>query len=257
MMNKNNAHSSAQGQPKKHRLKGGLCAAFAAAVLLGGCSGGDVAPDVSRLQPPDPQTLTVRGKEPSALAVFNAKALRAANDNDDPFASDWNTVLQNQAAWSQDPQYNAPYNSYVQAVRQYAGDCKDQAVLQYFLMRSLGVPARRLFVADVDAGRSYKGNYADHAVLLVNVAPAGKPQSFVVMNDSGNVYPAARYEKNWFFERPFEWASDKYVLFQARNQAGLLEDEADGELFRVARAAALAAVKNCRTSGGERRGFYG
>lgn len=97
------------------------------------------------------------------------------------------------------------------------GNCVDQAILQYYIMRYLGVPANRLFAAGVDAGGD---GYADHEVLLVNTASASQKQNFLVMNDGGPVVNAANYMQ--LDTLPDGW-DYTYVFYDAVNQAGYWE----------------------------------
>ncbi len=107
-----------------------------------------------------------------------------------------------------------------ETVRHGEGDCKDQAVLQYFILRSLGVPSNRMFIAYVNADRTNgNDNETDHAVLLVNVAPVGKLQDFLVMNDTLGVFPDSMYEK--------DWRQHRYTFFDARNENGFWATKRD------------------------------
>jgi predicted transglutaminase-like cysteine proteinase len=99
------------------------------------------------------------------------------------------------------------------------GNCLNQATLQYFIMRYLGVPADRLFIADVNAyGQQTAG--PDHTILLLNIVSAGEPLKLVIMNDVTPVIPAndALVERTWLNGSRGGSKSD-YVLYDAFNEA--------------------------------------
>jgi predicted transglutaminase-like cysteine proteinase len=103
-----------------------------------------------------------------------------------------------------------------------SGDCEDYAILQYGLLRHLGVPESRLFVALVN---SHNENlpYLDHAVLLLDVARAGETPRFMVLNNGGPVDGDARYQRG----NVPGW-SDPYVFLGAMNAQGYWETAALG-----------------------------
>ena len=80
------------------------------------------------------------------------------------------------------------------------GDCEDLALLKYYILRALDVPADRLYIAMV----SNNPEKLDHAVLLMNVAEAGT--KFIIL-DSARKGLAAANESD-------------YVFFSAVNETG-------------------------------------
>ncbi|MBU6475106.1 MAG: hypothetical protein KGQ70_03995 [Alphaproteobacteria bacterium] len=102
-----------------------------------------------------------------------------------------------------------------QTVLAGAGECKAYAVLQYSIMRHLGVPEGRLAMAFVNASGSDKGT--SHIVLLLNVAKAGAAQDFIVINDGGPVVDAKLYARPQGANRA--WPKP-YVFYDALNQDG-------------------------------------
>ncbi len=112
----------------------------------------------------------------------------------------------------------------IETVMNKAGDCKDQTALQYFILRHLGVPENRLFIADVNAEGSATAG-PDHSILLLNVAAPGALPKFVVLNDAPPVLPAdnAVIGKTWEVE-PGNIKAD-FVFYGARNQTGFWQDK--------------------------------
>ncbi len=248
---------------KKRRVRGALCAAFAAAVLVSGggyalASQGNNSHQGNSQQKKSNQNNAASTTEPGTVQAFGGKATQESQSTD-PYASNWDSMVQAQAGWMQDQKYAGPFNSFLAQYDQFRGqslaemannvntqmlsqitysdtlygqaddywatpietamnrqgDCKDQAILQYYIMRHLGVPENRLFVAVVDAIKS--DNYGDHAVLLLNTAPYGQPESFVVMNDGGAVVNSNQYENSNTL--PQGWP-DTYTFYDARNTDG-------------------------------------
>ena len=237
---------------KKHRVRKTLCAAFAAATLLGG---GLVA-----YQHYNSASRTYHvyypGPEPGLIHAFGETAKKTPQSLD-PYGSNWNAIPSYQQYYMNNAADARGYRSYLAMFDKYKGetlvqmandvnatvqstitysdtlygpadtywappiqtemygkgDCKDQAVLQYYIMLHLGVPEDRLSVAGVDASPK-KDNYPDHAVLLLNTAPAGQPQSFVVLNDGGPVVDSNAYEQGGTVPG---WPQN-YVFYEARNQ---------------------------------------
>ncbi len=111
------------------------------------------------------------------------------------------------------PNPDAYWAAPVQTVQAGMAECKAYAVLQYAIMRHLGVPENRLVMAFVNASGSDKGT--SHLVLLMNVAKDGSKQDFVVLNDGGPVVDASLYARpqgaNGIWSKP-------YVFFDALNQ---------------------------------------
>ena len=118
----------------------------------------------------------------------------------------------------------------VQTEMHHAGDCKDFATLQYFIMRYLDVPVNRLFAVGVNS--EDQGGGADHEILLLNTAPTGATPSFVVLNDSGPVVNANNYEHDNTL--PKGW-NDPYKFYDAMNQAGVWETSLDIQLYGTAK----------------------
>ncbi len=280
MMNENNDHSSAKGQQgkkahMKKRLKGTLCAAFAAAgFACDGCSTMNAfahgvpnrdAPAVTR---PAPQGLS---RNQDALTLIKSRQKSFAPRSIHAFGAvatpryvnytNWDDMLQHQKREMQDPAKVQTYRTFLDGFNVYAheplrqmaqdvngkvlknisyysgfhskkfpdtgnywappiqtilakkGDCKAYAILQYAIMRHLGVPENRLAVAIVNS--SGRSDVTNHAFLMLNVAPAGKPQDFLVMNDNGPVLDASLYTRpngansTWFLP---------YVFFDAMNR---------------------------------------
>jgi len=79
-----------------------------------------------------------------------------------------------------------------------SGNCIDQAILMYYVMRHLDVPANRLFIVGVSATGSGGPN---HAVLLLNTAPDGQEPTYLVMSNNDPVVPADNgvIGKTWSF----------------------------------------------------------
>lgn len=104
----------------------------------------------------------------------------------------------------------------VQTATRQQGDCEDYAILQYAIMRHLGVPEERLMMAmvksDADAA------HMNHAVLILNIAPDDAPPDYVVLNDGGPVVRASDYEPGGP-EVP-GW-SDPYTLYYLINNGDL------------------------------------
>ncbi len=101
------------------------------------------------------------------------------------------------------------------------GDCQDQSALQYAILRHLGVPASRLFIANVNAEGSRKA--PDHVILLLNVAPIHQKPEFVILNDSPPVIPAdnLRVQKTWNTQnQDGKWVKCDFVLYDIRNEKG-------------------------------------
>jgi len=261
--------SASNKKPGRRKVRGYLCAAFAAAVLLTGCSPvlhhSNPAPGTST-SAPAAQHVSAPGAEPGIITVFNNTGKRTAESND-PYASNWAMMLQDQSAWSKMPKYDSGYQTFLAQFNQFrgealgqmatgvnaivekeityndtlygqaddywatpietvlnrAGDCKDQTILQYFILRNLGVPDNRLFVADVNA--EGKSNAPDHSILLLNAAPRGALPQFVVLNDAPPVLPAdnAVIGKKWQVQVNGKWTRADFVFYGARNQSGFWE----------------------------------
>lgn len=108
----------------------------------------------------------------------------------------------------------------VETVVYRAGDCKDYTSLQYAILRYLGVPEDRLFVAIVNS-HGLKTS-TDHAVLLLNLAPTDEPANFVVLNDSGFIVSDREYEKGGLeYNGLHEMWANSYTFYLAQNQSGV------------------------------------
>lgn len=98
------------------------------------------------------------------------------------------------------------------------GNCINQAALQYFIMRYLGVPTSRLFLADVNAyGNQTAGT--DHTILLLNTAPVGAAPKLVIMNDATPVIPAndSLVERTWLVPGNIKADFSLYDVFNGAN----------------------------------------
>jgi predicted transglutaminase-like cysteine proteinase len=144
-------------------------------------------------------------------------------------ATNVNALVEQEISYSDNgPLYNDRYYwaTPIETAFNKAGDCKDQSVLQYFIMRYLGVSDNRLFVADVNAEGKATG--PDHAILLLNVASPGAPPSFVVMQDAAPVVPAdnAVVSKTWqIVQANGKKVPADFVFYDARNQSGFWESK--------------------------------
>ncbi len=238
----------------KPRMKGYLCAAFASVALVcGGCSTAPVTPAPrpqnisSSAQYPDlPETVTAFGEvayRAASLQNNDWQAIAArqkAGMSNVKNARKYDVFLDGFNIYAQEPlkkmaqDVNAGVVKYiayndnlygkasgfywaapVQTVLSKAGDCKDYATLQYAILRHLGVPENRLMVTLVSASGSSK--QPDHVVLLLNVAPKGAAQNFIVLNDGGAVVEASRYVLPL---RVYGWKKP-YVFYEAANQSGV------------------------------------
>lgn len=63
------------------------------------------------------------------------------------------------------------------------GDCEDSAFLKYVALRWLGVPTDRIYNVHVHTGQDENGVDWWHIMNMVNVAPEGKPEQFVILNN--------------------------------------------------------------------------
>lgn len=224
---------------KKSWIKGMLCAAFAATLLIPTGKAAPLTP------PPD---------APAAIAVFNQNAAYAPPSYGNlggNFNQKWQNMLSRHKKELKDPAVAAAYQKFLaqfddlkgkplteqarevtRRINDYMtwtsdgtgsadywqdsietlrrgglGDCEDHAIMKYFVMRHLGVPDSRLFVATVnDKG----GGSVDHAVLLLNVS--ADPQtidgktSFVILDNENS--------------RLVNTADSGYSFFGAQNANG-------------------------------------
>lgn len=69
----------------------------------------------------------------------------------------------------------------IETLKTKRGDCEDYAILKYYLLKALGVPDNRLFIAGVNA--EGKNDPADHALLIVNVAETAAQQSYLALDN--------------------------------------------------------------------------
>ena len=143
-------------------------------------------------------------------------------------AVDVNRLMQNTVTYSDtlydkdDTHWAAP----AETVWHGAGDCKDQAILQYYIMRHLGVSEKRLMIASVSAVGST--NSVDHSVLILNIEPKGYKPDYLVMNDSGPVLDAREYTRPQGAD--YEW-SLPYVFYAAINQDGFWQTAVGRKVF--------------------------
>jgi predicted transglutaminase-like cysteine proteinase len=111
------------------------------------------------------------------------------------------------------------------------GDCEDTAILQYFILRKLGVPEDRLLLAMVGTSPNARTAGVDHAVLLLNTARAGEEPRFLVLNNGAPLDTSQAYAEegvgNW--ENP-------YVLYSAMNRHGYWETQAAVDVYRFGNA---------------------
>lgn len=70
----------------------------------------------------------------------------------------------------------------IDTIKSKRGDCEDYALLKYFTLRELGVPADRLYIALVSRDDSTLA-VPDHYILLLNVAETG--EEFVTLDMRG------------------------------------------------------------------------
>ncbi len=257
---------------KKHRVRGPLCVAFAAATLLSGCG----------LFGQHNQQTYPNGTEPSIVQVFNASASQSDPSNN-PFGGQWNAMLQHEShymAIAKDAQayknYLAQYNNLkgesldqmavdvnntvenqttytsdpalyhaadywaapIETSMYNRGDCEDYAILQFYILRHLGVPEDRLFVAVVNAEGDTSA--PDHAILLLNDAPAGQPEHFIVLNDGGPVVNAADFNHAGIVP---ETPDGPYILFEAMNNAAYWQVQNTGSATSAVSANQKTAQK--------------
>ena len=99
----------------------------------------------------------------------------------------------------------------LETIRAKKGDCEDFAILKYYALRYLDVPADRMFVVAV----GHNGNdHVDHATLIVDVQerPANDvkalPPSFMVLDDDG-------------VARLIDMKKSKEAPYFAMNEAGI------------------------------------
>lgn len=83
------------------------------------------------------------------------------------------------------------WQSPVETAQLKSGDCEDYAIEKYFILRYLGVPAERMYIATVNIDGDTDG--VNHAVLLVNMAPEGREfapgdgSDYVILDSNNNV----------------------------------------------------------------------
>lgn len=97
------------------------------------------------------------------------------------------------------------------------GDCEDFAILQAEVLRHIGVPENRMFIATVNAHGSMTDG-PTHSILLLNEAPDGAPPVFFILDDARPLIPADNEAVGKAWEQ--NGVRDKYVLVDARNQDG-------------------------------------
>ena len=273
---------------KPRRYRGYLCAAFAAAGLLSGCSftvgtTTQAGPPPVSLPKNNPHLAYPVGSEPGVVDAFGVSASQVSMD-----ITNWDAMLQRQQKYMLNAKDARSYNAYlatfnrfrgetlvqmadnvnsvvlgeikysdtlyphdgyyfaspVQTVLARAGDCKEYATLQYEIMLHLGVPEDRLFVAMVNSEGQTSGT--DHAVLLLNTAPTGQLQNFVVLNDGGPVINAIDYAApggaNATWSKP-------YRFYDAINQSGVWATSLGLKSFTKAGNQAVSSAKSAPKMG--------
>jgi predicted transglutaminase-like cysteine proteinase len=108
-------------------------------------------------------------------AVYNAVAPVGEGRSIETVADEVNRFINENFKYISDKEQNDAWQ-YVSSPEEMCisrqGDCEDFAVLKYFMLRHLGVPAHRLFVAGVDTeNRNHAVNVTlDHAILMLDVS---------------------------------------------------------------------------------------
>jgi predicted transglutaminase-like cysteine proteinase len=265
---------------KKHRIAGYLCAAFAAVTLVTGCGlAGQSAPSPPGTAPtPAVSVLKAFGAaatpEPATSDPFNDQwnAMLAhqqywmSNTKDaaeyknylsqfdkyrgeslDQEATAVNFIVNSETTYTSDPAlYNRTdyWAAPIETSMYRAGDCEDYAILQMYDLRYLGVAQSRLFIATVNAEGSTSN--IDHAILLLNDAPAGQPAHFVVLNDATPVLSANNsiIRSNWNTTLDNgQTVTADYILFGMRNVNGYWQTALGQQVYNSGQQTASAAPK--------------
>jgi predicted transglutaminase-like cysteine proteinase len=236
------------GKKKKSRLKRYPCAAFAAvAVLTGGAyaTGHLTSPPAG-----EPRTVQVFDAKaswtPLTSDVFNYNDMLSRQQHymDNPkdageykaflatfdkfrgqpleeMAQNVNAAVQKEITYSdtQHPLDFIYWETPFQVIASHKADCKGYAALHYSIMRYLGVPEDRLFMALVSSGQH--SILPDHFVLLLNTAPMGQTPNFVVLNDVGAVVNANDYEQVNGSTPEWQIWQNSYKLYAVLSPDGL------------------------------------
>ena len=94
--------------------------------------------------------------------------------------------------YKQDDYVAAP----VETLTSNKGDCEDYAMLKYHVLRAMGVPENRLYIALVNTEGKEDG--LDHAVLVVNAADTGQKSRFVVLENGAGVELASDLKYSYY-----------------------------------------------------------
>lgn len=148
----------------------------------------------------------------------NQSLLEEARDVSQVVQGDLTYTLDDQLYGAQD-YWAAP----VQTVEAGRGDCEDYAILQYYVLRHLGVPEERLFFALVSADDA--SPHMDHMVLLLNIADRDQEPSYAVLNQGGPVVDSNYYVNGGTVPG---WPDD-YEFYGAFNNLGNMWQTADAE----------------------------
>jgi len=162
----------------------------------------------------------------------------------DQMARDVNRIVNAETTYTTDQdQYHV--NDYwaapFETAMNHKGDCEDFAILEKFDLNYLGVPKSRTFIVLVNEEGNPKGE-VDHAILLVNEAPAGTGQKFDVLGDLTPVLPADNnvIKKTWVMQ-PGDITAD-FILQDARNEEGYWTTTAPNDAGRPPAAKAVVSI---------------
>ena len=162
----------------------------------------------------------------------------------DQMARDVNRIVNAETTYTTDQdQYHV--NDYwaapFETAMNHKGDCEDFAILEKFDLNYLGVPKSRTFIVLVNEEGNPKGE-VDHAILLVNEAPAGTGQKFDVLGDGTPVLPADNnvIKKTWVMQ-PGDITAD-FILQDARNEEGYWTTTAPNDAGRPPAAKAVVSI---------------
>ena len=93
----------------------------------------------------------------------------------------------------------------IETAKSKKGDCEDYAILEYALLRDLGVPVSHMSIVFVNA--EGKRDSLDHVELVVNISPDNMPAKKLVLSVSEQkdgystpVLPQGRYGSTYFFQ---------------------------------------------------------
>lgn len=106
----------------------------------------------------------------------------------------------------------------VETIMNKKGDCEDFAILQKEVLRHLGVPEEKMFIALVNRTGDRQG-LPDHAVLLLNMAEDGQPPLYYVLDDIRPIMVADNAAIGKIWHMP-DGNPANFVLVDARNKDG-------------------------------------